>query len=116
MDWISALEKKKNNGCVKNEPYKTPKSMEASSFLWGECVENEPYETDKIPKTKTSAWLIDSEILGRLTIAYDETEPGPVLVDGTKYTKAEIEKLKGLDRESILAAHNIKAIFQGAVQ
>ncbi|MBW2709903.1 MAG: hypothetical protein JRD04_11680 [Deltaproteobacteria bacterium] len=60
---------------------------------------------------------VKSAVLGRtVKMILDPNTPGQVVFDGAKYAKAETDKLKTLDRESLLSAHIIKREFEGTVQ
>jgi hypothetical protein len=60
---------------------------------------------------------MDSKVLGRVVeIVLDRRHPNAMIFDGVPYTMDEMRKLKGLDRDSLIAAHNIKRAFQGKAQ
>ena len=59
----------------------------------------------------------NSKALGRVVeIVVDPRHPDNITFDGVPYTKEEMQRLKHLDRESLIAAHNAKRVFEGEVQ
>jgi len=63
-----------------------------------------------IPKARLIPCHVKSAILGRtVKMVLDSNTPDEVVFDGARYSVDEINKLKTLDRENLIAAHN----FQG---
>ena len=78
-------------------------------------------ETSMIENTEPDSQIItrqvDSKVLGRVVdMVLDRHKPNDVIFDGVHYTTAEMAKLKGLDRESLIVAHDIKREFEGGVK
>ena len=62
--------------------------------------------------------IMESKVFGgNVPVVFNLDEPETVLVDGVKYENAELKTLlaKGLDAEDLLAAHNTKCVFGGAM-
>ena len=69
------------------------------------------------PENRYIKRQMDSKVLGRVVeIVLDRRYPNAMIFDGVPYTMDEMRKLKGLDRDSLIAAHNIKREFHGEVQ
>ena len=69
------------------------------------------------PENRYVKRQMDSMVLGRVVeIVLDRRHPNGIIFDGVPYTMDEMRKLKGLDRDSLIAAHNIKREFHGEVQ
>ena len=60
---------------------------------------------------------MESAVLGRtVKMILDVSKADQVVFDGATYTLDEIRKLKSLDRGHLIQCHNVKTIFEGAIQ
>ena len=68
-------------------------------------------------ESRIRKWIMDSRIIGRVELVYDEDKPDQAVVGGVEYRTDELKTLLGkrMRREDILAAHEIKRVFGGRV-
>lgn len=83
---------------------------------WEKCAScGHPLQVDPCQNQVTCS--VESAILERAAkMVLDPNTPDQVVFDGVTYTMVEISKLKTLDRESLIAAHNVKSMFGGTVK
>jgi hypothetical protein len=68
------------------------------------------------PQNRHITRQVDSKVLGRtVDMVLDRDKPNDVIFDGVPYTMAEMRRLKGLGRESLIVAHDVKREFKGEV-
>ena len=68
------------------------------------------------PDSQFITCQVDSKVLDRVVdMVLDQRKPDDVIFDGVAYTIDELRQLKNLDRESLIAAHNVKREFQAEV-
>ena len=69
------------------------------------------------PGSGVHEWIMESPILGRVSLAHDPKQPDQVMVDGVAYSRDEVNILldKGLSADDLRAAHEIKRTFEGIV-
>jgi hypothetical protein len=68
------------------------------------------------PQDRVITRQVDSKVLGRtVDMVLDRDKPNDVIFDGVPYTMDEMSRLKGLDRESLIVAHDVKREFRGEV-
>ena len=62
-------------------------------------------------------WIMESPIIGRVSLAYDAKKPDQVMVNGVAYGRDEVKTLldKGLSADDLRAAHEVKRTFEGTV-
>jgi len=83
-----------------------------------ECSE---HSTGPVPvkhsesETRVKKWIMDSRIIGREELVYDENKPDRAEVGGVEYWADELKILtsRGMRKEDILTVHEIKRVFEG---
>jgi hypothetical protein len=78
---------------------------------------NEGIKRTSEAQGESNVRLFNSKALGRVVeVVPDRRHPNAMLFDGVQYKMDEMRKLKELDRDSLIAAHDVKREFQGEVQ
>lgn len=93
---------------------------------WGTClVCGEPTTESKAlegmpmePGSGSHKWIMESPILGRVSLGYDPKEPDAVMVDGVAYGRDEIRNLisRGIGNNGLKRVHDVKKQFEGEVR